>query len=80
MWNNKQASYPPGTSAGTGVTTLPEPVPAPASVTAPAGAPTKNSLEASRTHGTATRAPSWLGPGLTIKGQISGHRGSSGGM
>jgi hypothetical protein len=69
MWNNKQASNPPGTSAGTGVTTLPEPVPAPSSVHAPAVAPAKNSLEPSRTHGTATRAPSWLGPGLTIKGQ-----------
>ena len=72
MWNNKQASNPPGTSAGTGVTTLPEPVPAPSSVHAPAVAPVKNSLEPSRTHLTATRAPSWLGPGLTIKGQISG--------
>jgi cytoskeletal protein CcmA (bactofilin family) len=68
MWNNKQASSPPGASAGTGVTTLPAPVPIPA----PVIAPPKNSPETPRTHGTATRAPSWLGPGLTIKGQISG--------
>ena len=72
MWNNKQASYPPGTSAGTGVSTLPEPAPAAPPVTAPVSTPTKNSLETSRTHATATRAPSWLGPGLTIKGQSSG--------
>jgi cytoskeletal protein CcmA (bactofilin family) len=72
MWNNKQASYPQGTSAGTGVSTLHEPAPAAPPVTAPVITPTKNSLETSRTHATATRAPSWLGPGLTIKGQISG--------
>jgi cytoskeletal protein CcmA (bactofilin family) len=72
MWNNKQASYPPGTPAGTGVTTLPEPVPAPSPVPAPVMAPTKNSLETPRAHVAATRAPSCLGPGLTIKGQISG--------
>jgi len=72
MWNNKQSSYPPGTSAGTGVSTLPEPTPAPSSLTAPAGAASRSPLETPRTHGTATRAPSWLGPGLTIKGEISG--------
>ena len=70
MWTNKQASYPPGTSAGTGVSTLPEPAPAP--VIAPVPTPTRNISEAPRTHVTATRAPSWLGPGLTIKGEISG--------
>src|SRR5258706_14404726 len=72
MWNNKQASNPPGTSAGTGVTTLPEPVPATSSVHAPAVAPVKNSLEPSRTHGTGTPAPSSLGPGITSQGQSSG--------
>jgi cytoskeletal protein CcmA (bactofilin family) len=72
MWNNKQVSNPPGTSAGTGVTTLPEPVPAPSAAYTPVVAPAKNPLDASRTHGTASRQPSWLGPGLTIKGQISG--------
>jgi cytoskeletal protein CcmA (bactofilin family) len=72
MWNNKQASYPPGTSAGTGVSTLPEPVPAPAPAVTPANAPTKSPLEASRTHVAGPRAPAWLGPGLTIKGQITG--------
>ena len=71
MWTNKQASYPPGTSAGSGVTTLPEPVPAPAPVTAPVSTTAKHSLEAPRTH-VASRAPSWLGPGLAIKGQITG--------
>jgi cytoskeletal protein CcmA (bactofilin family) len=74
MWTNKQASYPPGTSAGTGVGTLPESAPTPATVpiAAPVTAPTKNAMEAPRTHVTATRAPAWLGPGLKIKGQISG--------
>ena len=33
MWTNKQASYPPGTSSGTGVDTL---EPAPVTVTEPA--------------------------------------------
>jgi cytoskeletal protein CcmA (bactofilin family) len=72
MWNNKQGSNPPGTSAGTGVSTLPEPAPAPSAANAPAIAPAKNPLEVSRIHGSASRQPSWLGPGLTIKGQISG--------
>jgi cytoskeletal protein CcmA (bactofilin family) len=66
MWTNKQSSYPPGTTPGTGVGTLPEPALAP--VTAPA----KNAVEAPRIHGSATRAPAWLGPELKIKGQISG--------
>jgi cytoskeletal protein CcmA (bactofilin family) len=73
MWTNKQSSYPPGTSPGTGVGTLePAPAPAPAPVTAPVTVPTRNVLESPRTHGSATRAPAWLGPGLKIKGQISG--------
>jgi cytoskeletal protein CcmA (bactofilin family) len=72
MWNNKQSSSPPGPSAGMGVTTLPEPVTAPSPVPAPVMAPAKTALEAPRAHGTATRAPSWLGPGLSIKGQITG--------
>ncbi len=71
MWTNKQASYPPGTSSGTGVGTL-EPAPTTAPVTAPVPAPTRNALESPRTHGSATRAPAWLGPGLKIRGQISG--------
>jgi cytoskeletal protein CcmA (bactofilin family) len=71
MWTNKQASYPPGTSPGTGVGTL-EPAPAPTPVTAPVTVPTRNALESPRTHGSATRAPAWLGPGLKIRGQISG--------
>jgi cytoskeletal protein CcmA (bactofilin family) len=75
MWTNKQASYPPGTSPGTGVGTL-EPAPAPTPVTAPVSVPitmpTRNALETPRTHGSATRAPAWLGPGLKIRGQISG--------
>lgn len=69
MWTNKQASYPPATPAGTGVGTL-EPAPAPA--TSPVSVPTRNALETPRTHGSGTRAPAWLGPGLKIKGQISG--------
>ena len=76
MWTNKQASYPPGTPAGTGVGTLPEPVPMPApaaaSVTAPVTTPTRSALEAPRPHVPVSRAPAWLGPGLKIKGQISG--------
>jgi cytoskeletal protein CcmA (bactofilin family) len=73
MWTNKQSSYPPGTSPGTGVGTLePAPAPAPAPMTAPVPVPTRNALESPRTHGSATRAPAWLGPGLKIKGQISG--------
>jgi cytoskeletal protein CcmA (bactofilin family) len=74
MWTNKQAAYPPGTSAGTGVGTLPEPAPAPATapVIAPVSAPARNVLESPRMHGSATRAPAWLGPGLKIRGQISG--------
>lgn len=71
MWTNKQASNPPGTSPGTGVGTL-EPVPAPAPVMSPVIVPTRNALESPRTHGSATRAPAWLGPGLKITGQISG--------
>src|SRR6202049_4078400 len=69
MWTNKQASYPPGTSPGTGVGTI-EPTPAP--MTAPVTTPTRNALEAPRPQGSGTRAPAWLGPGLKIKGQISG--------
>ena len=69
MWTNKQASYPPGTSSGTGVGTL-EPASAP--VNAPAAAPTRNVLETPRPQGSGTRAPAWLGPGLKSKGQISG--------
>jgi cytoskeletal protein CcmA (bactofilin family) len=72
MWTNKQASSPPGTSAGTGVTTLPEPTPAPATVNASVSSPAKSSLESPRTHVVGSRAPAWLGPGLTIKGQITG--------
>src|SRR6202521_878959 len=78
MWTNKQTSYPPGTSSGTGVSTLPElapaPVPAhvPAHVPAPVTPPTRNALETPRTHGSGTRAPAWLGPGLRIRGQITG--------
>src|ERR1700732_2939663 len=72
MWTNKQASYPPGTPSGTGVTTLPEPAPVPAPVTAPVTPPTRNALETPRTHGSGTRAPAWLGPGLKIRGQITG--------
>jgi cytoskeletal protein CcmA (bactofilin family) len=62
MWTNKQSSYSPRSTPGTGVGTLPEPAPA----------PTKNVVEAPRIHVSATRAPAWLGPGLKIKGQISG--------
>ena len=69
MWTNKQASYPPGTSSGTGVGTL-EPASAP--VNAPAAAPTRNVLETPRPQGSGTRAPAGRGPGLKIKGQISG--------
>ena len=74
MWTNKQASYPPGTSSGTGVSTLPEPAPAPApaQVIAPVAPPTRSALETPRTHGSGTRAPAWLGPGLKIRGQITG--------
>jgi len=55
MWNNKQASNPPALRRERSHY-APEPVPAPSSVHAPAVAPVKNSLEPSRTHGTATRA------------------------
>lgn len=70
MWTNKQPSYPPGTTSGTGSGTLTEPTPAP--VHAPATAPTKSALESPRIHGSATRAPAWLGPGLKIRGQVTG--------
>jgi cytoskeletal protein CcmA (bactofilin family) len=66
MWTNKQSSYPSSSTSGTGVGTLAEP--APASVTPPA----KNALETPRIHGSAAHAPAWLGPGLKIKGEISG--------
>jgi cytoskeletal protein CcmA (bactofilin family) len=72
MWTNKQSSYPPGTSSGAGVSTLPEPAPVPAQVNAPVTPPTRNALETPRTHGSGTRAPAWLGPGLKIRGQITG--------
>src|SRR5260370_40295843 len=70
MSANKQAYYPAGTKSGTGSGTLTEPTPAP--VHAPATAPTKNALESPRIHGSATRAPAWLGPGLKIRGQVTG--------
>jgi cytoskeletal protein CcmA (bactofilin family) len=70
MWTNKQSSYPPGSPPRAGVGTLTEPAPAPA--TTPVTAPVKNVLEAPRVQGSASRAPAWLGPGLKIKGQISG--------
>ena len=70
MWTNKQTSYPPGTSPGTVSGTVTEPTPAP--VPAPLTQPTKSTLESPRTHGSATRAPAWLGPGLKIKGQVTG--------
>ena len=72
MWTNKQASYPPGTSSGTGSGTLTEPTPTHAPAHAVATAPTKTPLESPRTPGSATRAPAWLGPGLKIKGQVTG--------
>src|SRR6202049_5098033 len=76
MWTNKQTSYPPGTSSGTGVSTLPElapaPAPAPAHATTSVTPPTRNALENPRLHGSGTRAPAWLGPGLRIRGQITG--------
>jgi cytoskeletal protein CcmA (bactofilin family) len=75
MWTNKQASYPPGAPGGTAVGTLPEPVPttapATASVTTPVAA-TRNPPEAPRPHAPVSRALACLGPGLKIKGQISG--------
>src|SRR5467141_2252932 len=73
MWTNKQASNPPGTSSGTGVSTL-EPVPAPAPLTSPVPVivNNKSALESPRIHGSATRAPAWLGPGLKIRGQVTG--------
>jgi cytoskeletal protein CcmA (bactofilin family) len=71
MWTNKLSSNPPGTPPGTGVGTLTEPAPAPKPVTAPANAP-KSTMEPPRMPGSAARAPAWLGPGLKIKGQISG--------
>lgn len=70
MWTNKQSSYPPGSPPRTGVGTLTEPAAAPA--TTPVAAPAKNALEAPRVQGSASRAPASLGPGLKIKGQISG--------
>jgi cytoskeletal protein CcmA (bactofilin family) len=68
MWTNKQASYPPGTPAGGSVGTLTEPAPTPV----PVAVPNRNAMETPRPQGSATRAPSWLGPGLKIRGQISG--------
>jgi cytoskeletal protein CcmA (bactofilin family) len=66
MWTNKQSSQPSGTQAGTAVETLPEPI------STYAGGTAKNPLDSPRPHGVASRAPAWLGPGLKIKGQISG--------
>ena len=66
MWTNKQSSQPSGTQTGTTVETLP--VPAPLN----AGGTAKNPLDQPRPQVTASRAPAWLGPGLKIKGQISG--------
>jgi cytoskeletal protein CcmA (bactofilin family) len=66
MWTNKQSTNPPGTQPGTGVGTLTEPAPAPVT------APMRNTMEAPRPNASAARAPSWLGPGLKIKGQLSG--------
>ncbi len=71
MWN-KQASYPPGTSSATGSGTLTDPTPAHTPVQAPVAAPTKSALDSPRIHGSATRAPAWLGPGLKIRGQVTG--------
>jgi len=73
MWNNKQASNPPGTSAGTGVTTLPNPYQRPHPYMLPQSLLLR--ILWNLTHSwNATRAPSWLGPGLTIKGQIPAPR------
>ena len=66
MWTNKQSSNPSGTQAGTAVETLPEPL----SNTGSAAA--KNSFDTPRPQGAAPRVPAWLGPGLKIKGEISG--------
>ena len=66
MWTNKQSSQPSGTQTGTAVETLPEPM-----HTSTSGA-AKNPLDSPRPQGVASRAPAWLGPGLKIKGQISG--------
>jgi len=66
MWTNKQSSHPSGTQAGTAVETLPEQV-----RTSTSGA-ANNPIDSVRPQGAASRAPAWLGPGLKIKGQISG--------
>jgi cytoskeletal protein CcmA (bactofilin family) len=66
MWTNKQSSNPSGTQAGTAVETLPEPLSNSGSASA------KNPFDGPRPQGVASRAPAWLGPGLTIKGEISG--------
>jgi cytoskeletal protein CcmA (bactofilin family) len=66
MWTNKQSSNPSGTQSGTAVETLPEPL------SNTGSAPAKNSFDSPRPQGVASRAPAWLGPGLKIKGQISG--------
>jgi cytoskeletal protein CcmA (bactofilin family) len=65
MWTNKQSSHPSGTQTGPAVETLPEPV------HTTSGA-VKNPLDRPRPQGVASRAPAWLGPGLKIKGEISG--------
>ena len=66
MWTNKQSSHQSGTQAGTAVETLPEPV------RNNTGGAANNPFDTARPQGVATRAPAWLGPGLKIKGQISG--------
>jgi cytoskeletal protein CcmA (bactofilin family) len=71
MWTNKQSSDLSRTPPGTGVGTLTEPAPTPAPATAPANVH-KSTMETPRVPGSASRAPAWLGPGLKIKGQISG--------
>jgi cytoskeletal protein CcmA (bactofilin family) len=70
MWNNKQSTYPPATQAGTAVDTLPEPV---IKNVNDAGVATgKSTWDATRVQPPASRVTAWLGPGLTIKGEISG--------
>jgi cytoskeletal protein CcmA (bactofilin family) len=65
MWNNKNSSDSSGQSSGTGVDTLPEP--ARTAVAAPV-----KPKPYPYTNDSAARVPSWLGPELNIKGQISG--------
>jgi cytoskeletal protein CcmA (bactofilin family) len=65
MWTNKQSSEPSGPSPLPGVGTPADP---PVSQVAPPIRPMQNQ----QTGDQAARMPSWLGPGLSIKGQISG--------